>query len=54
MKKIVTGIAMILLSAMAASGHAEVREGAFSLTPLSAGIMDSIHDILFISTNRGG
>jgi OOP family OmpA-OmpF porin len=37
MKKIVMGIAMILLAAIAASGHAEVRKGAFSLTPFIGG-----------------
>src|SRR3989339_786222 len=37
MKKIVMGIAMILLAAITAAGHAEVREGAFSLTPFIGG-----------------
>jgi OOP family OmpA-OmpF porin len=37
MKKIVMSIAMILLAAIAASGHAEVRKGAFSLTPFIGG-----------------
>ncbi|MEK6655629.1 MAG: outer membrane beta-barrel domain-containing protein [Thermodesulfobacteriota bacterium] len=37
MRKIVMGIAMILLAAIAAAGHAEVREGAFSLTPFIGG-----------------
>jgi len=37
MKKIAMGIAMILLVAVAAAGHAEVRERAFSLTPFIGG-----------------
>jgi OOP family OmpA-OmpF porin len=39
MKKMVIGIVAILLAAMVTVGHAQVREGAFSLSPFIGGYM---------------